>query len=1324
MSRRAKILVGAVLGLLALTLLSAWLYLRSAHFQRYVQGRIVRQLEQTTGGRVEMRGLRWKLSALEAELQGLVIRGLEKDAQRPLLAADNLLVRLKIISLLRREIDWRLLRLTHPLVHVTVDAAGRSNIPEPGTKPAGGRGPWDKIWELGIKRLELVQGELSWNDRRIPLDFAAENIFGELTYEMARAVYHGRLSFQTELVSPAAGTRPSLPAQMEAELRMSRTALEISRLHAATARSSLEGNGRLANLAQPKITLDYSARVDVDEFAAASNQHELHGGRARLAGWLTYDTADHSLASTGEVELEKLGLKLLMFQLGPVSGSSRFRASRERIELPNFRLFLLGGRMDGNGIVRNLGAVPEVTISGQVSGFDVATLNKTFSTRDLPLTELRWAGSVSGKTQARFQIPEKRSGIVNLAVESALAVEPPKVTPAGMLPVTGRGEVSYSQAGDRLELRNISLQTPASTISADGALGVGTRPSELRLAATSTSLQEWMPLVAAMRQAKAPVPLELQGRAEFHGFLRGAWRTPSLEGRVEAADFRYDGTQWSRFRGEIAYSRDRLRVTEAELRRDSSSARLNLVADLDRGELTHTSPLTLHAVVEKAQVGDLQALAGVSYPLTGLVDGSVDISGTRGRPQGSGFLSVTGGTLVGEPFDALRANLHFEQDAWRASEIVLKKGTAQIAGEAEYRPADKSYRFQLAGERVPLGEISRLRSERRPVSGLASFRVSGSGTLDRPALDATVRVSDLVVSGERVGSLSAVVETRNTQLTAQVESQFLQGDIRGNVSADMTGDFPARGRIEFTAVDLDPLLASAVRDRITTHSNASGFVNLSGPLKKLDSLDALAEIRDFRIALEQVDLKNAGRLRASYRNGTIQIEPAHLTGEQTDLHVSGSIRLTGPPSARALNIRADGELNMALVRTLSADLIGSGRVLLNGTASGTLQRPLLIGRAEFRNSTIALADFPTGLSEMQGAVLFDTSRAWIEKLTAVIGGGSVNLSGAVDDYATRSPVFRLRAEAQGVRLRYPEGTSSLLNANLALTGNAQRSTLSGEVAVVRGRFDQRFDLASALGLAREPPRVPVTSSLLQNLQLDVRVASSPDLRFEFSQARNLQLEANLRLRGTAARPAVLGRVNLLQGEIYFAGTQYVINRGDISFVNPFRIEPVVNLSLQTRAQQYEISIDFNGPLDRMNVSYRSDPPLPSGEIQALLVTGRAREGPYAAQTLQPLPTIGANTILAQALNATVGSRIERIFGVSRLKIDPQVGGPETNPGARVTLEQQVTPDIRFTYITNLASSQQQVIQVEWTINPRWSVMAVRDRNGLFGIDLRWRKRFR
>lgn len=1337
MSRRAKLAIGVGLGLLALAL-GALLYLRSAHFRRYALALIVDQIENATGGRVELRGFRWEVGALEAELQGLVVRGRETDPARPLFAADDVFVHLKIISLLQRKIDWRLLRVTRPRIHVQVDAAGRSNVPEPKRKRTRETGMVERVLDLAIKRLEVIQGELDWNDRRLPLEFTAEKLVLNLSYEAAGDLYSGQLSFDTALprnAGPQRAAARSLPSQVEAEIRLGRNRLEIARLSWKTQRSTVAASGQLSNFARLKIELNYDARLDVAEISAVSGLREMRSGQARLEGRLAYDTDGHTLDCSGNLRSEQVALGFPQFQLSGIYGGGKYRATREGVEVSPFRMFVLGGELAGSFRADDLGKRPKLTVTAQARGISIPALAGTFATPELPLTELRWAGTVEGDVRAQFLLSGHSGAGRDVRVESALTVRPPAVAPAGLAPVSGQAGVACELALGRaapqgaalgnVALRNVSLATAASRISADGVIGIGwnAEQTHLQLVASSTSYTEWAPMVAALRPGKEPVPLELQGRAEFHGALRGALRSPRLEGRVEVRDFRYAGTPWNRFTGNLAYSAELLRLTEAELRRDGSSARLNFTAHLERGGFTDTSPFSLHAVAEKASLSDLQALAGTSYPLTGLVDLSVRLSGTWLNPQGSGLIQVTGGTLVGEAFDSLRANLNFAQREFRAEDIVLLKGTSRITGQAEYRPRDRSYRFQLTGDRLPLSEISRLRFPHVQLSGLAGFRASGAGTVERPSLDADAQIAELAVNGERVGNMSVSVETRETKLNARLQSQFLQGTVTGTMSAELTGDFPAQGRVEFTEVDLDALLEPAARGRVTAHSTSTGFLSIAGPLKKPEALVLATEIRNLRVAVEQVELRNQDPLRASWRNGVIQIEQAKLAGAQTDLRVAGSLRVTGPPAARTLNLRADGAMNMAFLRTLNPDLIGSGQVTLDAALGGTMGRPLLNGRAQIRNGGLALKDFPTGLSEVAGSVVFDSSRLQVEKLTAQAGGGNVRLSGFVD-HGNGLPVFRLRAEAEGVRLRYPEGTSSLLNASLNLTGTAQRSLLSGDVVVSRASFHPRFDLAVALGVVHEPRRTPITSSLLHNLQLDVRVISSPDLRFEFSQARDLQVEAALRLRGTAARPAVLGRVDILQGEINFAGTQYVINRGDISFLNPFRIEPVLNLDLQTRVQQYEISIAFNGPMDKLNVTYRSEPPLPSSDIQALLITGRAREGVAGTQSPQSFPAIGTNTILSQALNAAVGSRIERIFGVGRLKIDPQVGGPETNPGARVTLEQQVTPDVKFTYITNLASTQQQVIQVEWVINRRWSVIAVRDRNGLFGIDLKWRKRFR
>ena len=79
-------------------------------------------------------------------------------------------------------------------------------------------------------------------------------------------------------------------------------------------------------------------------------------------------------------------------------------------------------------------------------------------------------------------------------------------------------------------------------------------------------------------------------------------------------------------------------------------------------------------------------------------------------------------------------------------------------------------------------------------------------------------------------------------------------------------------------------------------------------------------------------------------------------------------------------------------------------------------------------------------------------------------------------------------------------------------------------------------------------------------------------------------------------------------------------------------------------------------------------------------------------------------------------RLQRFFGVSHIKIDPQLTDITSVPQARLTLEQQVSPDVTLTYITNLSRTDQQIVRVEWDLSKQWSVVALRDENGAFGID--------
>jgi translocation and assembly module TamB len=383
---------------------------------------------------------------------------------------------------------------------------------------------------------------------------------------------------------------------------------------------------------------------------------------------------------------------------------------------------------------------------------------------------------------------------------------------------------------------------------------------------------------------------------------------------------------------------------------------------------------------------------------------------------------------------------------------------------------------------------------------------------------------------------------------------------------------------------------------------------------------------------------------------------------------------------------------------------------------------------EFQNAAFGIVGVPNGISAANGIIAFTKDQANIQSFTGQTGGGRISLTGFAG-YGAGPMIFRLHARAQKVRVRYPEGVSTVADADLDFTGSSDRSTLSGAVTVVRTAFNPNSDFSSLLAESAEPVQTPsARTGILGGLNFDVQINTAPDIQFESSLTQDVQLEANLRLRGTFSNPAVLGRININQGVVYFFGTRYNLTQGTVSFFNPVRVDPIIDIDLETKARGIDVTLNISGPVDKPNLTPRSDPPLQFNEIVALLATGRT---PTSDPTMlvqqstapQSWQQMGASALLGQAIAGPVAGRLQRFFGVSQLRIDPTLPGVEINPQARLTLEQQVTPEITFTYITNVTQSNPEVVRVEWAFAKHWSVVALRDDYGEFGLDFYFKKRF-
>ena len=425
-------------------------------------------------------------------------------------------------------------------------------------------------------------------------------------------------------------------------------------------------------------------------------------------------------------------------------------------------------------------------------------------------------------------------------------------------------------------------------------------------------------------------------------------------------------------------------------------------------------------------------------------------------------------------------------------------------------------------------------------------------------------------------------------------------------------------------------------------------------------------------------------------------------------------------------MKMNGTVDLRLLSASIPDFNVAGHADINASFEGTVDRPRIIGRVKLINASARTADFPTGLSNVKGDLVFDAeARLFFDNVTGDSGGGILALSGSVNysekPYATTSPRKR---SASGFVIR--KGSAGW------------RADRCGFPAPLMAEY-----FPANCHAAREPERGPGIGrnsgfqhgrkhsqhfELPTQLLIDVEASSTPDARMEWPGAQ-LEADANLRIRGTAEHPILLGHIHVLSGDLFLRDNHYHVSRGDLNFANPFRLNPVINVGATTTIQQYEITLNFTGEASKLSLSYRSDPPLPANDIITLLALGQTSSESTirTGGTTQSSNNSGATALLSEAISSQLGGRVEKLFGITRFRVDPGLTGVGAsssgqNAAARVTVEQQVTHNLTVLYETNVTSTQQQVIQIEYNVNRNISVVGLRDQNGTFGMDIKFKKR--
>ena len=794
----------------------------------------------------------------------------------------------------------------------------------------------------------------------------------------------------------------------------------------------------------------------------------------------------------------------------------------------------------------------------------------------------------------------------------------------------------------------------------------------------------------------------------------------------------------------------------ATVRTANRALAYNLVSDFAGSRIDvngHTALTPDYATTATASIQNLAVEKALlitgqsSIPVSGNFSANARVSGTLKAPNADLTFALANAKAYQERIDRLQGSVRYSNALVDIPSIELNvpAGSVTLAGSFSHPANDfaaGALKLNLRSTGIQLQKIEHIRQVQPSMAGTLRMAADLSANLrerngERAVLvsnlNADIAANSLRLNGRDLGQAGFTARTTGSNLNFRFDSDIAASQIHATGQSQLVGDYPTRASLAFSNIrysSIAPFISSEPTVQPAFDALVEGQASVDGPLLKPDELNGRLQLNRLEAKTapqrsptgappgRMVDFQNSGPIVIALNHSVVEVQHFLITGPGTNVNVSGSVNWKNARAPLGITVKADADLGV--LQDVDREFYSSGGLSVNATLRGTFAQPLVNGRVELKNANVNYAEAPNGLSNANGVILLNGTSASIEKLSGESGGGRIEVSGFVG-YTGPTVNYNLRAAATKVRVR-SSGVSVTSNAAIRLIGSARRSFLTGNVTVQRIEYGSSGDVGSILSAAGTPPSTPsAPSPLLAGMRLDIHIRTAPDLRVVTTYADRLSVEANLTVRGTAANPGMLGHVNITDGQLVFFGNQYTVNTGTVNFYDPNSIQPVLNISLETIAQNVDVVIGVSGPINNLNLSYRSDPPLTFQQIVQLLATNTTPADPTIAAH-QPAPPqqsftqMGESAILGQAVADPLASRVQRVFGITQFKIDPSISGSGGQPNARVTLQQKIASNITFTYITDVTETNSEIVRVEWAFTPRFSAVAMRDFNGNVSLE--------
>jgi translocation and assembly module TamB len=1289
--------------LLAAAIAGGLAILHTQAFQSWAIAQIASSIQKNLGARGQIESFRLRLFPVSADFYGIVLWAAESGRGTPFVQAEHIHLVLQFWPLIHKQAQIQEILVDRPQVFVQLNAAGQTNLPTPpAARTSSG-------FQVAVHYAQLRDGTFVYNDQQIPLSADVYGLQAKVVLSGLTQQYQAQLQYDRGQI--LARNIKSLQHSLFLRATLNATQCKLEELKIAFPKSQIAVQGILTNYDNPQFAGTFRATVAGWEVGFVLGAPEIPAGELVLEGNLNYASpapgATFLAAASADGAFHSNVLAIVadrrVIQVRELRG--RYVLQKGQLELTEVEASVLGAALCSARSIVDLQS-GSGSLRADLRGVSLQEASRVWQSGQRmkqSLPRLASRATLQFTMDWKQQIKNSVIGLQAQFSSSGIALAPNDV------PLDGMVDVSYDMPADRATIRKSSLKTGATQLMASGTLA---KKAQLSVDFATSNLHELAILGAENGGADfiARTRLqELQGAASFHGEVSGTVEQPHIQGSLTASGIAFDGSQWQTLQANVRFDPNSVQLTNGVLQGAQGNVQFAVRVPLRNWSPDSAASFSADVRTQRLSIAAIQQTAGTSYPVSGLLNGEVHLTGSLSRPQGTGHLDLIDGKAYGQTLTSTNVQFTANADSVRA-EGKLQSPAGNIAANITYHLQSQQYLLDAELQNLNPSKLTIQKVTLPPISGLISGQVSGNGTLRDPQLKATLESAALEIHGEASSNIHVEATLKdhaaNLQLRAVTEGTQITG--KGNVS--LTGDYNANLEVDTGSINMSPILQTYVPAASLAAGHLEMHATANGPLKEPEKMQIHAQIPVLQVSGQGVTLDNPRPIRIDYAQGVVNFVDASLKGSGADFDVSGSVPLE---KTSAMNLSANGNLDLKIVEGLMPDMLASGQVRMQVKLSGTRVNPDVSGTVQVANVALSSDSLPLAIESVNGNATLKGKRIHIESLSGEAGGGKLNVAGTVDLGA--SPVYALTLSMRSARV-HENGVRAVLDSDLNLQSSGSGELLVGRVLVRKLSFEQGSDLSGIMAQLAGDNTVSAPSPFEQKIKLNVAVQSDEEVNLASSQL-SVSGAANLQVIGSVAQPVVLGRIALTGGEVFFLGKRFQLESGTIVFANTAATRPVLNLDVSTVVEQYNLTIHLSGSFDRLKTTYTSDPALSTADIINLLAFGQT-----TAEAQSVPGSVGAQSSIASAVGGQLAGQLQKAAGISQLTINPLAGSTQ-NPGAQVAIQQRVTGNLLVTFSTDITSAQTETVQIQYQLNKNVSVSVLRDENGGYGLDIRYHKVF-